>query len=246
MKVELIYDADCPNAVSARSALIQALNKTGVCARWREWDRLAPDSPEYVRAYGSPTILVEGEDLAGVAAAAGTRACRVYEDERGNLSGIPSVEAICSALRRAADAPAKSRSQAVVASLPAIGVALLPKLTCPLCFPAYAALLSALGIGFIDYTPYLLPTTLAFLAISLGVLAFQSRRRGRFWPIVIGVAASTLILYAKFRLDSDWLTGAGVVLLIIAVVFATRTGSRRSDGCSTCATPPGEAPSRPN
>jgi hypothetical protein len=32
---------------------------------------------------------------------------------------------------------------------PGIGVPLLPKLMCPLCWPAYAGLLSTLGLGFL-------------------------------------------------------------------------------------------------
>lgn len=72
--------------------------------------------------------------------------------------------------------PAPSnRWHATLASFPAIGAALLPKLTCPLCFLAYAALLSAVGIEFMNYTPYLLPLTLAFLAVSASVLALQAR-----------------------------------------------------------------------
>ena len=39
MRVELIYDADCPNVPATRSLLIQAFTKTGVSARWREWER---------------------------------------------------------------------------------------------------------------------------------------------------------------------------------------------------------------
>ena len=77
MNVELIYDADCPNVAATRSQLIKAFAMTGVSARWKEWERSAPDSPEYVRSFGSPTILVDGKDIAGVSPSAGTRACRV-------------------------------------------------------------------------------------------------------------------------------------------------------------------------
>jgi mercuric ion transport protein len=37
-----------------------------------------------------------------------------------------------------------------VAILPGIGVSLMPKLICPLCWPAYAGLLSAVGLGFLS------------------------------------------------------------------------------------------------
>ena len=60
MRVELIYDADCPNVAAARSLLIKAFARTGVSARWREWERGAADSPEYARRYGSPALLIDG------------------------------------------------------------------------------------------------------------------------------------------------------------------------------------------
>ena len=41
----------------------------------------------------------------------------------------------------------------------ASGVAVLPVLTCPACWPLYAGLLSALGISFVNYTPFLFPIT---------------------------------------------------------------------------------------
>ena len=112
MMVELIYDDDCPNVPAARSQLIKAFARTGVSARWLEWERSSSDTPDYARAYGSPTILVDGKDIAGVLPSAGTRACRVYSDARGSLSRTPSVESIAAALLNAAPskkpaAPAK-------------------------------------------------------------------------------------------------------------------------------------------
>src|SRR5215831_11945154 len=45
------------------------------------------------------------------------------------------------------------------AVLPGIGVALMPKLICPLCWPAYAGLLSAVGLGFLINSRNLLIVT---------------------------------------------------------------------------------------
>lgn len=42
-------------------------------------------------------------------------------------------------------------------SLPGVTVSLLPKLMCPACWPAYAGLLSSLGLGFLISARYLLP-----------------------------------------------------------------------------------------
>ncbi|OGA25987.1 MAG: hypothetical protein A3I02_11125 [Betaproteobacteria bacterium RIFCSPLOWO2_02_FULL_67_26] len=235
MNVELIYDADCPNVAPARSLLIKAFTQTGVSARWREWERSAPDSPDYTRQYGSPTILVDGKDVTGAAPVAGAGACRVYADGEGKLSRTPPLDAVCTALLSAPpDKPPATRWQALAASFPAVGAALLPKLTCPLCFPAYAAILSAIGLEFIDYTPVLLPLTAAFLAVALIVLALQSRRTGRFDSLILGVAAGTLVLAGKFHAESDWITNGGIVLLVTAVFLGSRTKSASMASCPAC------------
>ena len=237
MIVELIYDADCPNLPDTRSQLIKAFTQTGVPAGWKEWERSSPDTPDYARGYGSPTILVDGKDVAGVAPTAGIRACRVYSDTRGKLSPTPSVETICLALSSAAPEkkPVAARWQVVVASFPAIGTALLPKLTCPLCFPAYAAILSALGIEFLDYTPYLLPLTAIFLAVAITVLALQARRSRDIVALALGIFASLLVLYAKFGLDSDWLATGGIVMLVVAILLGNRKKSNAAPSCPACA-----------
>jgi mercuric ion transport protein len=235
MNVELIYDADCPNVAATRSLLIKAFARTGVSARWREWERSAPDSPEYAKSYGSPTILIDGEDVAGTGPVAGAGACRVYADAQGSLSRTPSLEIVCAALLRASSTqPAKTRWQALAASFPAIGVALMPKLTCPLCFPAYAALLSALGLEFVDYTPYLLPLTVAFLAVAMGVLALQARRSGNIAAPVLGVTATIIVLSGKFYFESDWLTTGGIILLVVAIFIGNRPRSAATAPFPAC------------
>ena len=237
MKVELIYDADCPNITQARALLIKAFTRTGISARWLEWERTAPESPEYARSCGSPTILIEGQDVAGDSTISGSGACRVYNDDQGKLSGTPPLEAVCSALlaKAAPGNPSKKgRWQTLAASSPALGVALLPKLTCPLCFPAYAALLGALGIEFVDYTPYLLPLTAMFLAVALGVLALQARRTGNAAALLLGLAASVVVLLGKFYFEHDWLTTGGVVLLIVAIVLGNRSRSATTAACPAC------------
>jgi len=235
-RVELIYDADCPNVAAARSLLIKAFTQTGVSARWREWERSASDSPDYASRYGSPTILVDGKDVAGAAPVAGAGACRVYADGDGKLSRTPPLDAVCSALLSAPPGkPTRTRWQTVAASFPAVGVALLPKLTCPLCFPAYAAILGALGLEFVDYTPYLLPLTATFLVVVLAVLARQGWLTGNSRPLVLGSAASALVLIGKFRFESDWMTIGGIVLLVTAVFLGSRTKSDSTVSCPACA-----------
>lgn len=236
MTVELIYDADCPNVAQARTLLIRAFTRTGVSARWLEWERSAPGSPAYAKPYGSPTILVDGKDVAATDSISGSGACRVYSNAEGGLSAVPPLETICAAMLKAApvDPLKKTRWQTLAAASPALGLAFLPKLVCPLCFPAYAALLGALGLEFVDYTPWLLPLTATFLTIALGVLAVQARRSGSIAALLLGLAASTIVLIGKFYFEYDWLTTGGVVLLIIAIFLGNRFRSITMPACPAC------------
>ncbi len=103
---------------------------------------------------------------------------------------------------------------------PAIGLSLLPKIACPACWPAYAGLLSTIGLGFmVPNVTYLLPLTLAFLLIAVGTLAFRAHRRRGYVPFVVGILAASLILIGKFSLASNPVLYAGMVLLILASVW---------------------------
>lgn len=104
-------------------------------------------------------------------------------------------------------------------SFPAIGVSLLPKLMCPACWPAYAGLLSSLGIGFLISATYLLPVTVVFLALSILTLGFRAQSRHGYGPLLLGLLAATIVLVGKFRLDSPIMTYAGIALLIAASVW---------------------------
>lgn len=101
MNIELIYDAECPNVAQTRSVLNEALSVSGVSVRWREWERSSADCPEYARSYGSPTILIDGVDVASTAPVSGTGACRVYSDAHGKLGRAPPLDVVCSALAKA-------------------------------------------------------------------------------------------------------------------------------------------------
>lgn len=222
-KIEFIYEQSCPNVADARAQLRLALEQTGLPARWQEWEHNDPNSPAYARGYGSPSILVDGKDVAdepisdAVQRSAGITApsCRIYTNSQGHNRGVPDAALIRTALenRIQNSQPSLPAERIQLASLlPAVGAALLPKLTCPACWPAYAALLSALGVGFIDYTPYLLPFTMVFLAVTLAILAWRPRRG--YAPLALGLFASGSMLIGKFFFDSDIATYTGVALLV--------------------------------
>src|SRR5262249_55495601 len=83
-------------------------------------------------------------------------------------------------------------------SLPGIGLSALPKLACPVCWPAYAGLLSSLGLGFLISAAYLLPLTIIFLTLALAALAFRAKSRRGLGPFLIGLIAAMSVLLGKF------------------------------------------------
>ena len=101
-------------------------------------------------------------------------------------------------------------------TIPGIGVALLPKLICPLCWPLYAGIVSSVGLGFLIGTAYLLPITSAFLILTLAVLGFSAKQRQGYGPFVAGVVASAAILVGKFLLESNPIMYTGVGVLVVA------------------------------
>lgn len=101
MRVEFIWDEECPNVTQARANLMRALSRADVPVRWKEWRRDDPDAPEYVKNFGSPTILVDGIDVDELSADADGNCCRIYTGADGTISGVPSVEAIVQRLQMA-------------------------------------------------------------------------------------------------------------------------------------------------
>ena len=104
-------------------------------------------------------------------------------------------------------------------TVPGVGLSLLPKLACPACWPAYAGLLSSVGLGFLISTMYLLPLTAAFLLLAVGMLGFRARRRHGYVPFALGIFAASFILFGKFSLASNPVLYAGLGLLIVASVW---------------------------
>jgi mercuric ion transport protein len=100
LKIELIFDSDCPNVEATRNSIRAACSSEGLEAKWQEWDKADPNAPEYARKYGSPTILVDGKDLENFPESAGSQCCRLYESVNGEVAGVPGVETIISALRK--------------------------------------------------------------------------------------------------------------------------------------------------
>lgn len=237
--VELIYFAGCPNINDARSQLLKAFKLAGLPPEWIEWDNQSADAPAYTRQYGSPTILVKGKDVMQSEDSQDAACCRVYSTGAG-LKGVPAVADIVRALKEniphktpmPVNAP-RNKVLAALAMIPAMLSPLLPAITCPACWPAYAGLLSSMGIGFIDYTPYLLPVSSLFLGIALLTLWWKAPQRHGYRPFIAGLLASSMILSGKFAFHSDSLTYTGIGILLLATLWNVWP-QKTSDQCPAC------------
>jgi hypothetical protein len=102
LRVELVFDRDCPNVGRARDMIRAALREVGASAVWEEWDRADAATPADLRSYGSPSVFVNGKDVscdANEAVRSDANSCRVYTDECGCVSGAPSAGLIVRAIR---------------------------------------------------------------------------------------------------------------------------------------------------
>jgi hypothetical protein len=229
IRVELIYDSDCPNVVGTRENLVRAFAQAAIAARWKEWERSNPQTPEYVRRFGSPAILINGQDI-GDFNGDSVPSCRLYGMGAVSSSGIPPVALIEKALKRG-----NIQSDGTLHSvrphlplIPAILIALLPNLACPACWPAYTGLMSALVLGFLVRTEFLLPLTVAFVGIALAGLWYRAETRCGYGPLCLGVAGGTALLLGKFWIQSHLLFYAGLLSLVGASLWNTWPGTSRT------------------
>jgi mercuric ion transport protein len=233
--VELIFDATCPNVEEARARIRRALNAAKLPEDWREWRHEDPDIPEYAKAKGSPTILVDGRDVAGEPPFAAGDCCRIYPDENGKIRRTPDEREIIAALEESkgrARASGWSSAHSIFLVAPALLTAALPKLTCPACWPAYFGLLAALGVGFVNYTPYLFPLTVLFLFLAVLPVAKRAPAQ-RYGPLLLGgaVLSALSIVLGKFLFGLDAMMYTGLAVLT-GTAFWSAVQARKSPGAT--------------
>jgi hypothetical protein len=131
--IELIYDHNCPNVDAARRLLEKAFSEFGRAPSWREWEQHDRTAPAYAQEYGSPTILVNGKDIANNEPAKTDGMCRVYRNPDGTFSGIPPLERIMHALEPIAQHWPKRKKGIFALLSGSISwlVVLAPKAACP-------------------------------------------------------------------------------------------------------------------
>lgn len=98
MKVELLYFNGCPNISAARKNLNDAFAKAGIASQWDEIDLNDPNLQKDLKGYGSPTILVDGKDVAGIVPSGESLSCRTYYNAKGEITGAPDAEIIAKAI----------------------------------------------------------------------------------------------------------------------------------------------------
>jgi mercuric ion transport protein len=233
-QVDFVYDPACPNVALARTNLVRAFSATGLAARWHEHRIGDPNTVVRVRGFGSPTVLVDGRDVAR-SEPGPESCCRIYGEGRA-ATGAPSVELIAAALRETAPAaPGREtkRWRLSFAAIPAVAVALVPKVVCPLCWPAYGAVLTATGFAFLMEDRWLLPISLAMLAAAVAAMAWRAKARRGYGPATAGLSAAALVVAGRFALSSSLLTYAGVAALIAAALWNVWP-RREAPTCGAC------------
>ena len=230
-KVELIFDKDCPHISMTRSNLMKAFSLVDLPAYWKEWDRNSSETPQYAKKHGSPTILVDNEDLVSVKPESEANCCRFYEG-----SGVPSVDLITKKLLQTKNESSKNSTRlfgflGTISVGPGFGAAFLAKASCPFCYPAIAGFLSSVGLGFLLKGAYLYAVMVTFLGITLFGLGFKAKKRRGFKPLYLGAFGSLLVLVFHY-FKNDYLFYLGIGILIIASIWNIIPVKEKQ--CSSC------------
>ncbi len=100
-RIEVLYFDGCPNHERAVALVRQALAAERITAPI-QMIRVETDAEAHRYGfYGSPSIRVNGEDIAPLPAGATPGlACRVYRLPDGNMAPVPAYETLVAALRR--------------------------------------------------------------------------------------------------------------------------------------------------
>lgn len=102
INIHFLYFEDCPSHPDALARLKQVMAEEGTDAEIRITKVETEDEAAQWRFTGSPTIHVDGQDIAPPPADAPTMlTCRVYQLENGRMSPLPSENMIRTALQNA-------------------------------------------------------------------------------------------------------------------------------------------------
>jgi len=96
----------------------------------------------------------------------------------------------------------------------------LAKLLCPVCWPAYAGVVSSLGLASMLHTVWLAPIAIiTMLALVLGLLGLRAKTRHGYAPLMLGLLGAGVLLFGEFVMNMMPLMYAGGGLLVAASVW---------------------------
>lgn len=245
LTVDLIYFAGCPNIERTRENLKDAFARLGRAPSWLEWDAGDGATPAEFQGYGSPTVLVNGRDVAPLdqPTPSGVRACRIYGFD--DFPGAPGVDLLARVIESAAGPVAATRAPRPAAGgrwrnlafLPAVGLAAIPVGLCPACFAAYFAVFTALGLGVLLDPVVLAPVAVLALLPAIAALAWKAPTRHGYRPFWLGLVGAAGIATGQLILSQPSLVWAGVATLVAAAVWNAWPRSDRPY-CAACVPAP--------
>lgn len=104
IQVQILYVPGCPHHTPARELVLRASRMLGIEVALEEI--AVTESSAIVPGFaGSPTILVENQDVEDPQTAVAAPSCRVYENQESR--GLPAIESLLSALTKSGEAQAK-------------------------------------------------------------------------------------------------------------------------------------------
>jgi len=101
MRVRFLYSEDCPSHEEALHRLRNALNEEQVTADIEIVRVETFEEAEKEHFPGSPTIMIDGQDVYPTPNSRYAPACRTYVLEDGRFSPLPSLSMIRKAIRAA-------------------------------------------------------------------------------------------------------------------------------------------------
>ena len=111
MHIRFLYYEDCPSHDQALERLRQVMAEEGIQAEVEVIKVETEEQAQRLHFIGSPTILVNGEDIDPPPPDARyALTCRAYRLEDGRISPLPSPDMIRRALRTAKDRNTPTRS----------------------------------------------------------------------------------------------------------------------------------------
>ena len=100
--VQLLWWEGCPSTERALAELREALRDTGLATEVQMREITTDEHANEAGFVGSPTILIDGADLAPEPGEPVGLSCRVYRRRDGRISPTPDPEDLREALRQAA------------------------------------------------------------------------------------------------------------------------------------------------